>query len=659
MRNRWMLLFVPMMLLSLCPEVRAEGETKLEEVVVTATRYDENTADIPANVSVITEKDIKESNAQNIPELLRKQVGVLVNDITGSGRYYTVDLRGFGETAPLNTLVLVDGRRINQADLSGVDWVLIPLEDVHRIEIVRGGQASVLYGDNAAGGVINIITKEGTSGLKAGANLAGGSYGTINGGSYVSGSMKDLSLRLSGNYLTSDGYRDNSKTEDKDANFHSTYSVRDFLKLDLSGGYHWDHTGLPGALTDSDFAAGFSRMSTQFPNDFAHTKDYYIRLVPELYFYGEDIFKIDTSFRRRDALSFNSGDWGNFTGDSVIKTIAISPQVIIKNNFGSMTNSVTSGIDFQNVDENVSDDSIFFGSESLGTFKLTEETVGFYAHDELTISKGLVFSSGYRHEIAHYSFDPSTPGTSDMSTDSYTAGINYTYFKQSYVYASFSKSFRFPVLDELYSYITNTINTYLLPQTAKNYEIGIKHDFNDVFSAHLNVFKIDTDREIIYNPVLYENENLDGMTQREGAEVSLEAKATEWLTLRGGYTFQTAKIEGGMFQGSDVPNVPQHKATIDVVCHITKQADAILNGIYVGERRFISDWSNDFSNQDAYVLLNAKFNYRWKSVKAFLNLNNLTNKKYAEYGVIGGVPLQRAYYPSPTRNFLVGLSIDI
>ncbi len=659
MRHGWILLFVLVILLSLWQEVKAEEVATLQEVVVTATRYDENTADIPANVSIITEKDIKESNAQNIPDLLRNQVGVLVNDITGSGRFYTVDLRGFGETAPLNTLVLVDGRRINQADLSGVDWMLIPLEDVERIEIVRGAQGSVLYGDNAAGGVINIITKAGLGGLKAGANLAGGSYGTFKAGSYVSGNLKDLSLRLSGNYLTSDGYRDNSKTDHKDTDFHTTYSVKDFLKIDFSGGYHWDNTGLPGALTDSDFAAGFSRKASQFPNDFAKTSDYYLRLVPELYFYGSDIFRLDASFRRRDALSFSSGDWGNFTGDSVIKTANVSPQVIIKNTLGSMKNSVTAGIDYQSVDENVVDDSIFFGSESLGTFKLTEDTVGGYVHDELAIIDGLIFSSGYRHEIANYSFNPSTPSNISMSTDSYSAGINYTYSKQSYVYGSYSKSFRFPVLDELYSYITNTINTNLLSQTADNYEIGIKHSFSDIFSAHLNVFKIVTDREIIYNPVLYENENLDGITHREGAEISFESKATNWLAVRGGYTFLRAKIAGGMFDGSNVPNVPMHKATMDLVCHVTKQADAILNGVYIGERPFISDWSNSFSNQDAYVLLNAKFNYRWKSVKAFLNINNLTNKKYSEYGVIGGVPLQRAYYPSPTRNFLLGLSFDL
>ena len=162
----------------------------------------------------------------------------------------------------------------------------------------------------------------------------------------------------------------------RDFDFHTVYPVKDYLKIDFSGGYHKDHTGLPGALTESDFAAGFSRTDSQFPNDFADTKDYYVRLAPELYFYGEDVFRLDTSFRRRDSLSFNSGDWGNFSGDSAIKTSAISPQVIIKNNFSSIKNSLTAGIDYQKVNEDIVDDSLFYGFESLGIFKLTEKTVG-------------------------------------------------------------------------------------------------------------------------------------------------------------------------------------------------------------------------------------------------------------------------------------------
>ena len=180
----------------------AGGEPlKVGEVVVTATRYGEKLVSVPANVTVISEEKIKNSTAQNIPDLLRTEAGVHVNDIAGNSRNITVDLRGYGETSALNTLVLVDGRRVNQADLSGADWIQIPLDRVERIEIIRGGRGGVLYGDNASGGVINIITKEGDK-SKAGAGAAYGSYETFKGNAYLSGEANSLTYSLSGSYLS-------------------------------------------------------------------------------------------------------------------------------------------------------------------------------------------------------------------------------------------------------------------------------------------------------------------------------------------------------------------------------------------------------------------------------------------------------------------------
>ena len=140
------------------PDVSAESR---EEMVVTATRYPKRLDSIPANVSVITAEEIEQSVARTIPDLLRSQAGLHVTDIAGNRASYSVDIRGFGETAALNTLVLVDGRRINSADLSGTDWTTMPLDRVDRIEIIRGARSGVIYGDNASGGVINIITHEG------------------------------------------------------------------------------------------------------------------------------------------------------------------------------------------------------------------------------------------------------------------------------------------------------------------------------------------------------------------------------------------------------------------------------------------------------------------------------------------------------------------
>ena len=652
------LLITSTIVVAVLPSV-SQAQVKLKEVVVTATRHAEKTTDVPASVSVITEQDIENSTAQNIPELLRTQAGILVNDITGNGRSYSVDVAGFGETASLNTLVLVDGRRINEPDLSGVDWLDIPLKRVKRIEIIRGGRGSVLYGDNAAGGVINIITKKGPAGLKAGGSLAGGSYGTLRTNAYAGGTVKNFSIRLSGNYLTSDGYRDNSQTDSKDLGVDADYYVKDFMKIAFSSGYHRDHTGLPGALKESDFAAGALRTDSIFPNDYSKTKDYYFALNPEVYLPGDNVLRLDTSFRRRNFSSFSSGDWGNFLGDSTLKTITLSPRVILKQDLAGFKNSLTAGADYEKTDEDIQNDSLFYGSRSLGTFELKKEDVGYYAHDEISLSNNFRLSGGYRHDRAGFSFNPSSPESLAMSEDLYTAGINYTFLGRSYAYLSYSRSFRYPVLDELYSFITNTVNTSLIPQTSDNYQAGVRYYVSDNIVTNASVFILDTENEIIYNPATYQNENLDGKTRRKGVELSIDAEAATWLTVRGSYTYMTAKIKGGMFAGSNVPNVPKNKATGDAIFHVTKAADAILNGVYVGKRPFISDFSNDFSDQASYLVLNARFTYRWKSIKAFLDINNLTNKEYSQYGVIGGFPLERGYYPSPRRNFLVGISVDL
>ena len=636
-----------------------EKTVNMEEVTVTATRYEEQPSEVPAHITVITREDISNSTAGSIPEILRTETGVQVNDIAGNRRNYTVDLRGFGETASLNTLVLVDGRRINQADLSGVDWTEIPLKRVERIEIIRGGRGSVLYGDNATGGVINIITKEGDATLKAGGELSGGSYGTFKSSAYANGGLKGISFFLTGSYLTSNGYRHNSGTEAKDVGLNISYSAGDVFRLNVSSGYHKDHTGLPGALKESDFASGVSRTETLHPDDYIDVEDYYFKVVPEVSIFENAVFKVDTSFRKRAFFSFASGDFGDFSGDSDIKTLIVSPQILLKNTAGKTKNTLTLGVDYVRADDDIVNESLFFDVSSTGVFDLHKENYGCYLHDEINIGDRLFLSGGYRYDRSRFSFSPSTPGSKDMHKNLFTAGVNYAFYGKSYAYFSFSRSFRYPLLDELYSFFTNTINTSLSPQSSDNYEIGIRHYFTDSVYANLNFFRIDTDREIFFNPVTYNNENLDGKTRRDGIEFSFFIRPTEWLTLKTGYAYLDAEIKEGSFKGKDIPNVPKHKAFTDIVTSLGKGFTVALDGFYVGERPFISDFSNDFGAQKSYLVVNSKLQYHCKALNAFLNINNLTNTKYSEFGVLGGSPLERSFYPSSRMNFLAGVTINI
>lgn len=649
-----------------------QGAEEMSEIVVTATRYELQVSKVPANVSVITEQAIANSTAQNIPDLLRSEVGLKVTDLTGNNRNFTVDIRGFGERAGSNTLVLVDGRRVNQADLSDTDWLQIPLQRVERIEIIRGGSGSVLYGDNASGGVINIITKEGDR-FQTAVSGAVGSYETYQSDAALSGREGPLTFALSGDTLTSDGYRDNSDLRAKDAGLNLAYLVHDRARLYLKSGYHKDDTSLPGALFRSDFANGLSRTDTTHPDDFAEVKDYYVQGGPEFYFGGDSLFKIDGSYRNRESDSFASGSWGRFTGNTEIDTVVVSPQVLVKLQLGGIRNTLTLGYDYENIEEEIWNDSIFFGEPSLGDADLKKEEQGYYVHDELVLTDRLTFSGGYRRDKADFDFRSrkeeivmGMPRNSLTDTDTttresaVTGGFNYRYGQKSYAYVSGSKGFRYPLFDEFFNFGPNTLDENLKPQTTKSYEVGLRHYFSENGYAHLNLFQLDTEKEIFFNPVLFSNENMAGKTRRAGAELSFVAQPVKGLAVNGSYTYLDSEIKDGPFQGSEIPDVPNHKATLGATVDFGRGMTLALTGIYVGERPFVSDFPNDFDDQDDYVVVNAKLKYDWKHLTAFVDVNNLTGNDYAEYGVIGFSPTtfapEEAFYPSPKINVLFGLS---
>ncbi|MGD8227710.1 MAG: TonB-dependent receptor [Desulfobacteraceae bacterium] len=631
----------------------------MKEVVVTATRYEEETVTVPASVSVITEEDIANSTAQDIPSILMREAGIYVVDIGGNRRQYRVDRAGFGETASSNTLALVDGRRINNPDLSASDWWMIPLERVERIEIIRGSRGSILYGDNATSAVINIITKEGEE-FKAGLLGAGGSWDTIKTNAYVSGTHKNFFYAVSGKLYDTDGYRDNSQIKSDDVGLNLGYLFGESAKVSLSGGYHKDDAGLPGALRLSDLQAGIPRTGTVYPDDFANTEDNYIQLNPELFFLQNSLFKTPLSYRKRETLQFATFVGGEFEGNTEIKSVTASPQFVIKEPISKFDNNLTFGFDYYKADEDIFNESLFFGFLTIGEFELEKKNYGFYIHDEFYPIKALSLSAGLRYDKVEYKFYPTAPGTPDKTKydeTPLTAGINYNFYKDSYAYFSFSEGFRYPLLDELFSFFTNTISTDLVPQTSDNFELGLRHYFTKSLYADVNLFRLDTKNEIFFNSTTFANENLDAETRRDGLEVLLGFDYRN-VSLRGTYTYRDTEIRGGANSGNEVPAVPKHQATFDAIWYPIDRVTFALNGVYVGSRYLESDFENKFPKQDDYVVVNAKLKYNWNKITAFLDVNNLFDEEYAAYGVVATFPEEPAFFPSPEINFLFGIRYD-
>jgi len=638
-----------------------EKEITLEGVVVTGTRDVQEIRKIPANVTVITREEIQRSNAQTVIDLTRSEVGVVARDFYGTGKTASVDIRGFGETGPLNTLVLVDGRRGNEIDLSGVDWTQIPLDQIERIEIVRGA-GSVLYGDNAVGGVINIITKKPEKPFSGKVEGQVGSYHFNNESGSVSGKWGPLSGVLSAGYNATEGYRENGFLRAKDVGGKLIYELNRDISLNFSGAFHEDDAGLPGGLTKADMN-NLSRRATLNPDNEASTEDGYgaIGMKVKLWDWGR--METDLSYRHREVESFLDfpASFYTYQDERHLTTWGLTPRYILEKTLGNHFNKLTLGLDFYRSTSVVDSDSAFFGFPSSNRSEIRKRSTGLYLLDEFYILDNLIISPGYRHEWVTYDIFQRTPRAKDETIDrepAYSLSLDYLFGKRSSAFLSAKRSFRFPVSDELILVFPDfKVNPEINPQTGYHYEAGVRHSFIQQVEANLTLFWVDLHDEIFFNPTTFTNENYP-KTQRQGLEVGVKARPLEWVSLWGNYAYIRPRLRGGNFSGSDIPGVPRHKGAVGMDLSIWKGFQLSSRANFVGSRYLISDFANRVDKLDGYYTVDAKFSYLWKGVHAFIGVNNLFNRKYSEWAVTNATGTTQLFYPSTVRNYLCGVSYN-
>src|SRR3970040_2101547 len=232
------------MLPALAPAALAQSS---DAVIISATRFPEDARRLPASVTVLDAADIEASAARTLPELLAEQAGLTMKDFYGNNAAATsIDLRGFGITGTQNTLILVDGRRVTDIDLSGVQWAAIPVSAIERIEILRGTGA-VLYGDGATAGVVNIITRSPLKqGRRAEALVRAASYDTLEGQLYASRAGEALGVNATLHGYDSEGYRENNRNLQKNSSVNLRWGPGESY-LDLRAGTDRQELRLPGA----------------------------------------------------------------------------------------------------------------------------------------------------------------------------------------------------------------------------------------------------------------------------------------------------------------------------------------------------------------------------------------------------------------------------
>lgn len=633
-------------------------------VVSTASRYEENAQRVPAPVTVITQNQIKSSKAQNLPGLLRSHTGMAVRDLYGNGAKSQIDMRGFGSLSSMNTLVLVDGRRLNETDTSGIDWTQIPLEQIESVEILHGGSGAVLYGDNATAGVINIRTKKGAGKPRWQIGAEGGSYDYNKQDCSLSGASKDISYYLDASRQSTHGYRTNSFFKAQDFATRLSYSSPDGGEARTAASVHVSEYGLPGSLSDSELIQ-YGRRGAKYVEDHAKDRDYSFSLGGKQTI-GPGTFDADVSYRRHETDSFFLefyGGWGNPIKKNRITTVGITPKYIIDSPVFDHGNTLIAGFDHYRSD---------FASNNYDYADVLKEfsdidkiSRGGYIQDEFSLMEKLILKTGGRYEKATYEFDyhdnsgfnADINSTLQVSEHAYSSGLVFLASDASSVFANANRSFRFPAADEYNDvWAVPPVNTGLRPQGADTFELGVKHNAGKI-KADASVYRMDVKDEIYYDFANSRNANYE-KTVHQGIDLSLKAEAGACTDVKAQYGYTDAYFNGGVNDKKHVPLVPKHKLNLGIDQKLTRDLMLAVSGTFTGKRPFLNDNANALTFLNGYFILDASTTWKQKNLSLSFGVNNILNKRYSEYASSNPATSKKVYYPSPERNFFTKLTYN-
>ncbi|MHA1114097.1 MAG: TonB-dependent receptor, partial [Alphaproteobacteria bacterium] len=378
----------------------AEKPASSRTVVVSASRLDTG---LPGTSSTVIEAaDIEASTAENLPELLGLEAGIQTRDLFGAsaGANAVVDIRGFGATASANVLVLVDGRRLNDIDLAGIDFAAIPLDSIQRIEITRGNAGAVLYGDGAVGGVINIVTKPlARASNSVRGEVAVGSLGVREGSASATRQVGAFTLYGNTSNRHSNGYRENSSLDEKTFTGevrHSTARGDAFIKIGLDD----QSTGLPGArrvtTTSSLVATNPKGAATPFDEASQQGASATVGVTRQI---GDNVTLIvDGGVRLKDQEAYIVSAFGpafNSYLATSLTTWSLTPRAIVDFDLGGMPATGTVGLDyyFSDYDSNRQRSPL---TNPIHVYDTRQHSAGLYAQGSLALAPDTDVTAGAR-----------------------------------------------------------------------------------------------------------------------------------------------------------------------------------------------------------------------------------------------------------------------
>ncbi len=647
----------------------AEDKTYvLPPIIASASRLDAGLTS--SSVTVVDRQAIARHPGMTLPEVLAAEAGLHVRDFYGNGAssFSTVDVRGFGEQATQNTLILVDGRRINDLDLSGVQFSAVPRGSIERIEVVRGAAAAVLYGEGAVGGAINIVTRrsgEPQPGVKASGTVGGNEYRRSQ-ASFSFGGTPAF-VEFAADITDSGGWRHNSEQT------RHAYSAG--LTIDTgptvwraSAAYNTDETGLPGGrLVDSGI--GLDRVNndprgTATPRDKAEERGVRFEAGVETRLGEGTKLLLDGGYRR----SSTSSDFISQAtlDDRTVATASLTPRVTVDAVAGGLPVNAIFGVDATYTQAEV--EQRFIGFPGGNDYDGWQSSVSAYGQADIGLTDDLTLDAGVRAirtDVKLDSIQNVAAGIRDTDYNvSANLGLAYAVTDNASVFVRGGRAVRVPTIDERVGTRVSPITFQPLSfdlrnQTSWDMEAGAEASFGPV-DARVSVFEMRVHDQIAFDPdtsaTFGFNTNLD-QTRRRGVEAEAVARLGHGFTVTPRVNYTEAIFTEGPFDDNDVPAVPRLTGGLGV----NWTGDNVWAGVnwrYTGSQRMLNDQGAMFPKIPTYSLVDISAGGTIGPVTLRAELRNATDTEYYAIAVASDTnPNRYSAFPLPGRTAFLEASV--
>lgn len=622
---------------------------KLNETVISTENFETSVLDTAKNITIVTQEEIQAKGANTVAEALRGVPGLTITSSEGSEPYF--DLRGYGATASQNTLILIDGVPLNNIQGSWYYTSQIPVNMIDKIEVIPSGGA-VMYGDGAAGGVINIITKAPQDKKNYGSvGLEIGSWGTTKGSLNYGTKVTDrLLIDIAYTSYKSEGFRNKSLNDitgyDQSRNpvFAPTKYDKDDKKeaIWLRGKYLLDNGSIEASYRHNELEDYYTGPlnKNQFEKDpsMAGTYNGICDSTEDSYTlkYNQ---KINDKF---DFLVYGGYEELDFTGDGnsvTTKYLAsqyfIKPQ--IKYSYGDNSYIIIGG-DYK---DGKSEDKLNTSAKDK-----TRKSYAGYILNKTTLGNWQ-FTQGYRREKIKYdSGDINFDKKNENNANSYELGVNYLYSDTGSLYLSYVNGYRSPSLQDMGVLYAAWGGDFKIQET-ETYELGLKDMYKNTYIS-ASVFLMNTENEIYLEPNKYLNQNFEGKVERKGVQLSLNHYFDK-LTLREGISLIKSEIKDGVNKNNEFPGVPKWTVNLGATYNFTEKLIGNIDMYYQSAAYGSSDFANEKGKNNEYTTVDTNLTYKVNDgLEIYGGIKNLFDEEYCNSFV------DWSYNPADGRSYYAG-----